>query len=98
VGRNIRVGIRHAVIAIVHENQIVGLRYRPDETPVPVVVCKGDGETGAAMLIQARQLGIPIVDNAAFATALAARHAVGDAIVPELFQVAAETLVAAGFS
>src|SRR5215469_6199441 len=42
VGRNIRVGIRHAVIAIVHENQVVGLRYRPDETPVPVVVCKGD--------------------------------------------------------
>ena len=98
VGRNIRVGIRHAVIAIVHENQIVGLRYRPDETPVPVVVCKGDGEAGAAMLAQARQLGIPIVDNAAFATALRARHAVGDVIVPELFQVAAETLVAAGFS
>jgi type III secretion protein U len=74
------------------------LRYRPGETPVPVVVCKGRGEAGTAMLAEARQLGIPIVDNAAFVTALAARHAVGDTIVPELFQVAAETLVAAGFS
>jgi len=97
-GRNTRVGIRHAVIAIVHEDQIVGLRYRPGETPVPVVVCKGDGEAGAAMQAEARQLGIPIVDNAAFVTAVTARHAVGDTIVPELFQVAAETLVAAGFS
>src|SRR5262249_800265 len=97
-GHGFRVGIRHAVIAIAHENRIVGLRYRPGETPVPVVVCKADGEAGAAMLAEARQLGIPIVDNAAFATALTARHAVGDVIVPELFQVAAETLVAAGFS
>src|SRR5262249_29161594 len=97
-GRNVRVGIRHAIIAIVHEDQIVGLRYRPGETPVPVVVCKGDGEAGAAMQAEARQLGLPIVDNAAFVTALTARHAVGDTIVPELFQVAAETLVAAGFS
>jgi type III secretion protein U len=96
--RDLRVGIRHAVIAIGHEDQIVGLRYRPGETPVPVVVCKGAGETGAAMRAEARQLGIPIVDNAAFATALAARHAVGDTIGSDLFQVAAETLVAAGFS
>jgi len=53
---------------------------------------------GSALQAEARQLGIPIVDNAAFVTALAARHAVGDTIVPELFQVAAETLVTAGFS
>jgi type III secretion protein U len=96
--RNDRVGIRHAVIAIMHADQIVGLRYRPGETPVPLVVCKGQGESGKRMLAEARQLGIPIVDNAAFVTALAARHAVGDTVVPDLFQVAAETLVAAGFS
>jgi type III secretion protein U len=96
--RNVRVGIRHAVIAIMHEDQIVGLRYQPGETPVPVVVCKGHGEAGRAMLAEARQLGIPIVDNATFAATLAARHAVGQMIVPDLFKVAAETLVAAGFS
>jgi type III secretion protein U len=96
--RNVRVGIRHAVIAIMHEDQIVGLRYRPGETPVPLVVCKGYGETGRAMLAEARQLGIPIVDDATFAAALAARHKVGETIAPDLFKVAAETLVAAGFS
>jgi type III secretion protein U len=97
VGQNVRLGIRNAVIAIVHEDQIVGLRYRARVTPVPVVVCKGHGETGRAMLAQARQLGIPIVDNATFAAALAAQHKVGERIRPDLFRVAAETLVAAGF-
>lgn len=96
--RNVRVGIRQAVIAIVHEHQFVGLRYQAQETPVPLVVCKGHGETGRAMLAQARQLGIPIVDNATFAAALAARHRVGDTIAADLFKVAAETLVTAGFS
>jgi type III secretion protein U len=97
-GRNVRAGIRHAVIATAHNDQIVGLRYQPGETPVPVVVCKGRGEAGAALLAEARQLGIPVVDNAAFARALAARHSVGDTIAADLFQAAAETLVAAGFS
>jgi type III secretion protein U len=95
--QTVRVGIRNAVIAIVHEDQIVGLRYRAREAPVPVVVCKGHGETGRAMLAQARQLGIPIVDHATFVAALAARHKVGERIHPDLFRVAAETLVAAGF-
>lgn len=97
-GRQIRVGMRHAVIAITHADQVVGLRFRLGETPVPVVVCKGDGEAGAAMRAEARQHGIPVVDNAAFVASLAARHSIGDMIAPDLFRVAAETLVAAGIS
>lgn len=96
--RNVRVGIQQAVIAIMHEDQIVGLRYRPGETPVPLVVCKGHGEAGRAMLAEARQRGIPIFDNPTFAAALAARHRTGETIGADLFKVAAETLVAAGFS
>jgi type III secretion protein U len=95
-GRNVRVGIRHAVIAIRHGDRIVGLRYKPGETPVPFVVCKGAGEAGAALLTEARLLGLPIVDNAEFVAELAARHKVGDPIVPDLFEIAARTLVRAG--
>jgi type III secretion protein U len=97
-GSSVRVGIRHAVIAIVHENQIVGLRYKPGETPVPVVVSKGDGEAGAAMLAEARRLGLPIVDNATFVKDLATRHRIGDVIAADLFEIAARTLIAAGIS
>jgi type III secretion protein U len=93
-----RVGLREAVVAVFHHDRIVGLRYRPGETPIPVVVCKGSGAAGMAMLAEARQLGIPIVDNGALVAALAARHAVGDTVVPDLFKPVADTLVAAGFS
>jgi type III secretion protein U len=94
----VRVGIRNAVIAVMHGNQIVGLRYKPNETQVPVVVCKGQGEAGAAMLAEARQLGLPIIDDAAFVSTLAARHQVGDRLRPQFFDKVARMLVGAGFS
>jgi type III secretion protein U len=93
---NTRVGVSAAVIAIIHGDRVVGLRYRPGETFVPVVVCKAEGEAGRSMLAELRQRGIPIVDNADFVAALAARHGVGDMIIPELFEAAARVLVAAG--
>ena len=96
--QQVRVGLRQAVIAVYHEDQIVGLRYRPGDTPIPVVVCKASGAAGTQMIGEARRLGIQVVDNAALVAALAARHAVGDLIVPEVFQSVAEMLVAAGFS
>jgi type III secretion protein U len=93
-----RVGMRHAVIAVTHGERIVGLRYRPGETPIPLVVCKGRGEAAMRMLAEARDLGLPIVDNAELVAALATRHAVGATVVPDLFGPVAELLVAAGFS
>jgi type III secretion protein U len=96
--QQVRFGLRQAVIAVFHDDQIVGLRYRPDETPIPVVVCKGSGGAGVRMIGEARQFGIAVVDNETLVAALSARHAVGDTIVPDLFQTVAETLVAAGFS
>lgn len=96
--QGVRTGLRAAVVAVFHHDRIVGLRYRPGETPVPIVVCKGSGAAGTAMLAEARQLGTPIVDNGALVAALAARHAVGDAVVADLFKSVAEILVAAGFS
>jgi type III secretion protein U len=96
--QQVRVGLRQAVIAVYHDDQIVGLRYQPGDTPIPVVVCKASGAAGTQMIGEARGLGIQVVDNAALVAALAARHAVGDPIVPEVFQSVAEMLVAAGFS
>jgi type III secretion protein U len=96
--RPARLGLREAVIAVFHHDRIVGLRYRPGETPIPVVVCKGSGAAGTAMLAEARQLGVPTVDNDALVAALAARHAIGDTVIPDLFKPVAETLIAAGFS
>jgi type III secretion protein U len=96
--QRVRVGLREAVVAVFHDDRLVGLRYRPGETPIPVVVCKGSGAAGTAMLAEARQIGVPIVDNGALVAALAARHAVGDTIVPDLFKAVADVLVAVGFA
>lgn len=93
-----RTGLRESVVVVFHQDRIVGLRYRPGETPIPVVVAKGSGAAGTAMVAEARELGMPSVDNDALVAALAARHAVGDTVVPELFKPVADTLVAAGFS
>jgi type III secretion protein U len=96
--QRVRVGLRQAVIAVTHNDQIVGLRYHNNDTPIPVVVCKGSGLAGSRMIGEARQLGMPVVDDAALVAALSARHAVGDTIVPDLFQPVAQTLIAAGIS
>lgn len=92
-GRPPRMGMRHAVVAIMHGELVVGLRFKPDDTPVPVVVCRGTGEAGAAMLAEARECSIPVVEDAVFAKALAA-YRVGDLLTPDLFPMAARVLVA----
>jgi type III secretion protein U len=97
-GHLVRVGVSRAVIAIMHGNQVVGLRYRAGETPVPFVVCKADGEAGVAMLAELREHGIPVVDDAEFVAALAAKHIAGDMIDAELFPAAARALVRAGIA
>jgi type III secretion protein U len=88
-----RIGLRHAIVVVAHGDTIVGLRYRPGETPVPVVVCKGLGDKGRRMLTDALDLGIPIVDDAVLAAALAERHAVGEILQSEFFTQVAEILL-----
>ncbi len=88
----VRTGLRHAVIVVAHGDEIVGLRYRAGETPIPIVVSKGRGEVGRRQLAEARTLGIPIVYNTTLAAGLAAGHKVGDHIQREFFAPVAEML------
>lgn len=97
-GRLVRAGVSRAVVAVMHGNQVVGLRYRAGETSVPFVVCKADGAAGVAMLAELRERGIPIVDDAEFVAALATKHSVGEMIGAELFAAAARVLVGAGIA
>ena len=93
---HVRTGLRNAVVAVAHDDRIVGLRYKAGETPVPIVLCKAVGDEGHRMLAQARALDLPIVDNAALVTALAEHHAVGKMIRSEYFRPVAEILLKTG--
>jgi type III secretion protein U len=91
--RQPRTGIRNAVVAVAHDDRIVGLRYKAGETPVPMVVSKGVGEDGLRMLAEARELGIPVIDDAALVLALAENHTVGKMIQSQYFRPVAEILL-----
>ncbi len=60
--------------------------------PVPRVVAKGRGDSGAAILALAREHGVPIEQNAALAEALA-QVELGDDIPEALYRAVAEVLV-----
>jgi type III secretion protein U len=89
----VRTGLRQAIVVVAHGDTIVGLRYRPGETPIPIVVCKGMEDKGRRMMTEARDLGIPIFDDAVLATALAEHHAVGEVLQREFFKRVAEILL-----
>ena len=70
----------------------VALHYDRSAVPVPRVVAKGCGETGAAILALARQHGIPIEENAALAEALS-QVQLGEDIPEALYRAVAEVLI-----
>jgi flagellar biosynthesis protein len=70
----------------------VALQYQKGAVPVPRVVAKGRGDTGAAILKLAREHGVPVEENAALAEALAQVELGAD--IPEaLYRAVAEVLV-----
>jgi len=70
----------------------VALQYQKGAVPVPRVVAKGRGDTGAAILKLAREHGVPIEENAALAEALA-QIDLGEDIPEALYRAVAEVLV-----
>jgi len=70
----------------------VALHYDKGAVPVPRVVAKGRGETGAAILALAREHGVPIEENAALAEALS-QVELGEDIPEGLYRAVAEVLI-----
>jgi type III secretion protein U len=92
-----RLGLRHAVVLVAGDDDIVGMRYVVGETPAPVVVSKTRGEACAAARGEAQHLGIPIVEDAALTVALA-RHGIGDFVRQEIYHPVAQILVRLGLT
>jgi type III secretion protein U len=93
--KQVRKGVRHAVVVIAHEDRIVGLRYHREEAPVPLIVSKGRGQAGDDMLAEARRLGIPVVEDASMLDQLIG-HPIGNRIPQDLFPAVARLLIRFG--
>ncbi len=95
---NVRLGMQHSSVAILGDNQIVGIRYVAGETPVPVVVAitTGDGVTDMAQA--AYSMNIPVTRDSTAAAAMAQMHRPGDRVRREMFASMAEILVRYGIA
>ncbi|MFA5487787.1 MAG: type III secretion system export apparatus subunit SctU [Candidimonas sp.] len=70
----------------------VALYYDDDETPLPVVLAKGEGELARRMVAAAREEGIPVMRNVPLTRALIEKGELDQYIPTELVEPVAEVL------
>jgi type III secretion protein U len=89
-------GMRRATL-VVHDGQrmAVGLRFRLNETPVPLVVCRGSGDRGTALLDEAARRDVPMVEDNELALSLFRRAAPGVVIPEDTYKAVAQALARA---
>lgn len=89
-------GLRRATM-IVHDADtlVVGVRYKMNEMPAPVVVCRAQGPRAASMLANAREGRLPSAEDAELAAGLY-RVPPGHGIPERLFRPMALALARAG--
>lgn len=89
-------GLRRATM-VVHDGDalVVGVRYRINEMPAPVVVCRAQGARAASMLAEAREARMPSAEDADLAAGLY-RVPPGHGIPENLFRPMALALARAG--
>jgi type III secretion protein U len=89
-------GLRRANV-VVHDGgeTTIGLRYKINEMPAPVVVCRARGDRARGMLDEARELRLPSTEDASLAANLY-RVAPGHGIPEQLFRPVALALSRAG--
>lgn len=89
-------GLRRATM-IVHDGDtlVVGVRYKINEMPAPVVVCRAQGARAASMLAEAREGRMPSAEDAGLAVGLY-RVPPGHGIPENLFRPMALALARAG--
>lgn len=84
---------RKASVVVTNPTHLaIALYYDKDETPLPVVLAKGEGALAEAMIKAAREEGVPVLQNIPLAHALFDEAAVDQYIPSELIEPVAEVL------
>ncbi|WP_159910939.1 type III secretion system export apparatus subunit SctU [Pantoea sp. 18069] len=84
---------REATVLVTNPTHLaVALRYDENETPLPLILAKGEGALAQAMMDAAREAGVPVMQNIPLARALTAQGEAGQYIPSELVEPVAEVL------
>lgn len=70
----------------------MAIRYVEEQTPLPVLIAKGEGALAARMVVAAREAGVPVMENVPLAWALNERAQVDQYIPSELVEPVAQVL------
>ncbi|MHC6157727.1 EscU/YscU/HrcU family type III secretion system export apparatus switch protein [Bradyrhizobium sp. C9] len=89
-------GVHRANLILTGSTTLVGLRYVRGETGVPILVCRGEGETASKLLGQARALGLKVVDDDVLARQLLGTAKLGNPVPSQYFEAVAKALYAGG--
>ena len=92
------IGAIAASVFITGREMIVGLRYEPTESRVPVVVAKASGAAHARLMAAARASEAPILDYPQLAGVLSRKGQPGKPIPAEAFTEVAQVLTVTGLS
>jgi flagellar biosynthesis protein FlhB len=85
--------VRTASVVIVNPTHVaVALHYDPQETPVPMVVAKGEGEVARAIRQAAEEAGVPIYRDVSLARTLQGGTPLNDYIPDDLMEAVAHVL------
>lgn len=85
---------RQASVVVSNPTHVaVALKYREDETPLPLVLAKGQGALAERMMHAAREAGVPVMQNIPLAWALLETAEVGEYIPSELIEPVAQVLL-----
>ena len=85
--------VEDATLIIAGNTLVVGLRYVPGETPVPVLVCKGRGESAGGIFAAAHAAQIPVVTDEDLAAGLFQTSEIGTYAGEQYFDAIARALV-----
>jgi type III secretion protein U len=86
--------VRTASVVIVNPTHVaVALHYDPLETPIPMVVAKGEGEVAKAIRQAAEEAGVPIYRDVSLARNLLGNTPINDYIPDDLIEAVAQVLL-----
>lgn len=85
--------VRKASVVVVNPTHVaVALHYDPDETPIPLVVAKGEGEVARAIRQAAEEAGVPIYRDVSLARTLNGGTPINEYIPDDLIEAVAQVL------